>query len=175
MARGTRGTGQKVNRSELSAIFGVSLPTVDAWVRSGCPGVKMGSGKGGGWEFDTAEVALWLQKRAADEAGGAEAVDEDTVKRKRAKIALMSDELELAKQLGLVAPVADFERAQARLFAVLRQSIMTVPARVSMSLVGEKSELRIKAVLATELSAALTKVSELDFDLAEDDADDASE
>lgn len=167
-----KGKGQKVNRSELSGIFGVSLPTVDAWVRNGCPGVKSGSGRGGGWQFDSADVAAWLQQRAAAEAGGADTADEDAVKRQRARIALKSDELALAKQLGLVAPVHDFERAQAKIFAMLRQGVMTVPARVAMSLVGERSEIRIKQVLTAELTAALATVAELDFDLTEDDGDD---
>lgn len=167
-----RGKGQTVNRTGLAAVFGVSLPTVDAWTRAGCPGVKKGSGKGGGWEFDTSDVAGWLQERAAAEAGGTDVADENAVKRRTAAIRLRADELDLAKQMGLVAPVAEFERAQAKLFAMLRQAVMTVPARVSMSLVGEKSELRIKSVLTAELTAALTKVANLDFDLAEDDAED---
>lgn len=168
-----KGSGQKVNRSGLAAVFGVSMPTVDSWLRNGCPGVKEGVGKGGSWTFDTAEVSQWLQKRAADEAGGGEALDEQIVKRRTAAIRLRADELDLAKQMGLVAPIEEFERAQAKLFAMLRQAVMTVPARVAMSLVGEKSELRIKQVLTAELTAALTKVSELDFDLVDDEEGEA--
>lgn len=167
-----KGNGQKVNRSGLAAVFGVSMPTVDAWVRNGCPGVKTGAGKGGGWEFDTADVARWLQQRAADDAGGAEVADENALKRRRMAVTLKADELALARDMGMLAPIEDFERAQAKVFAMLRQSVMTVPARVAMSLVGEKSEIRIKQVLTAELTAALTKVAELDFDLVPDDEDD---
>lgn len=165
------GKGQKVNRTGLADVFGISLPTVDIWVRNGCPGVKSGSGKGGGWTFDTAEVAKWLQKRAADDAGGAEVADEQAVKRRTAAVRLRAEELDLAKQMGLVAPIEDFERTQAKVFAMLRQSVMTVPARVALSLVGERSEARIKQVLKAELTAALTKLSEIDFDLVPDDED----
>lgn len=166
-----KGNGQKVNRSGLAAVFGVSMPTVDAWVKNGCPGVKDGVGKGGSWEFDTADVARWLQQRAADDAGGAEVADENALKRRRMAVTLKADELALARDMSLVAPIADFERAQAKLFAKLRQSIMTVPARVAMSLVGEKSETRIKQVLTSELAEVLAKVAELDFDLADEDED----
>jgi len=170
MARATE--GRKVNRSELSGIFGVSLPTVDLWVRQGCPGIKSGAGKGGGWEFDTAEVSQWLQKRAADNAAGSpDLADENTLKRRRAAITLKADELELAKAMGLVAPVEEFERAQAKMFAMLRQSIMTVPARVAMSLVGEKSEIRIKQILAAELGDALRRVAEAEVELDDEEAD----
>lgn len=166
-----KGTGQKVNRSGLADVFGISMPTVDAWVRNGCPGVKTGSGKGGSWEFDTADVARWLQQRAADDAGGGDVADENALKRRRMAVTLKADELDLAKQMGLVAPIEDFERAQAKMFAMLRQAIMTVPARVAMTLVGEKSEIRIKQVLNAELAAALTKVAEMDFDLEDADAE----
>ena len=169
-----RGVGKSVNRSELASIFGVSLPTVDLWVRNGCPGVKNGVGKGGGWTFDTAEVATWRMEQAAADAGGDEVKDELTVKRRRAVIGLKADELELARTLALVAPIEDFERAQAKVFAMLRQGIMTVPARVSASLVGERDELRIKKVLTDELTAALTRVAEADIELV-DDGDAADE
>lgn len=167
-----KGNGQKVNRSGLAAVFGVSMPTVDAWVRNGCPGVKTGSGKGGGWEFDTADVMRWLQKRAADDAGGGEVADENALKRRRMAVTLKADELSLARDMGLVAPIEDFERTQAKVFAMLRQGIMTVPARVAMSLVGEKSETRIKQVITSALTEALTKVAEIDFDLVPEDEGD---
>lgn len=166
-----RGVGKSVNRTELAAIFGVSLPTVDLWVRNGCPGIKSGVGKGGGWTFDTAEVATWRMEQAAADAGGDDVKDEQTIKRRRAAIGLKAEELDLAKQLGLVAPIEDFERAQAKVFALLRQTVMTVPARVSASLVGERDELRIKKVLTDELTSALTRVAETDLDLTDDGED----
>lgn len=163
--------GQIVNRAELSALFGVSLPTVDAWVRGGCPGVKRGVGKGGGWSFNTADVSKWLQERAAADATGDDVKDEASLKRRRMAVTLKADELDLAKQMGLVAPIAEFERVQAKLFAMIRQNVMTVPARVAMSLVGEKSEARIKQVLAAELASALNRVAETEVDL-DDEGDD---
>ena len=37
--------GVVMNRAEVAALLEVSLPTVDAWVRKGCPVVERG-GKG---------------------------------------------------------------------------------------------------------------------------------
>lgn len=62
--------GQKVNRSELAAAFGVALTTVDVWVRGGCPFDQRGSGKGKPWVFDIADVHNWHLQRARSEAGG---------------------------------------------------------------------------------------------------------
>jgi phage terminase Nu1 subunit (DNA packaging protein) len=167
--------GRKVNRSELSVIFGVSLPTVDTWIRQNCPGVKVGAGKGGGWTFDTAEVSLWLQKRAADDAGGAEVADENALKRRRMAVTLKSDELALARDMGEVVPIDQVKRLRARSYAMMRQTIMTVPSRVAMSLVGEKSEIRIKQVIAAELTDALNRFADQDIELSDDEGEDGDE
>ena len=34
--------GKQVTRQALADVFGVSLPTIDAWVRKGCPFVEKG-------------------------------------------------------------------------------------------------------------------------------------
>lgn len=47
-----------VNRAELAKIFDISLPTVDAWVRKGCP-VEERGGRGREWKFHTSEVFNW--------------------------------------------------------------------------------------------------------------------
>ena len=52
--------GEVVNRVELAKILGVSLPTIDAYVRRGCPYVsKADREKGIPWEFNTAAVIDW--------------------------------------------------------------------------------------------------------------------
>ena len=47
---------------ELADIFGVSPPTVRAWVREGCPVKSMGD-RGRAFEFRTSEVHRWLLAR----------------------------------------------------------------------------------------------------------------
>lgn len=52
-----------VNRAELAALFEVSLPTVDSWVRKGCPVVERG-GRGREWQFHVSEISNWRIERA---------------------------------------------------------------------------------------------------------------
>jgi phage terminase Nu1 subunit (DNA packaging protein) len=47
-----------VNRAELANLFEVSLPTIDAWVRNGCPVVERG-GRGREWKFHVPEIFNW--------------------------------------------------------------------------------------------------------------------
>lgn len=57
--------GKTVNRAALAQTFGVSLPTVEKWIRSGCPHLEQG-GLGKQWQFDTAAVHRWLLERHAE-------------------------------------------------------------------------------------------------------------
>ena len=53
--------GKAVNRAGLAEILGVSLPTVDAYVKRGCPYVSQADRDNGiPWAFDTAAVIAWL-------------------------------------------------------------------------------------------------------------------
>ena len=56
-----KGQGQKVNRAGLASTFGASLPTIDVWIRAGCPHERSGAGRGSEYSFWTGEVMRWLQ------------------------------------------------------------------------------------------------------------------
>lgn len=49
---------RRANKMEVAEFFGVSLPTIDAWIRRGCPNVQKGS-RGVSWVFDLLQVAEW--------------------------------------------------------------------------------------------------------------------
>lgn len=66
--------GRIVNRADLATLCNVTLPTVDAWVRRGCPAVERGS-KGREWQFDFAEVVQWRIDRAVADAVAAHGGD----------------------------------------------------------------------------------------------------
>lgn len=55
---------QIVNRKQAASYCGVSLPTLDAWVKKGCPYVQRGS-KGKEWKFDLALVSAWRDRYVA--------------------------------------------------------------------------------------------------------------
>ncbi|KAF1017681.1 MAG: hypothetical protein GAK31_00949 [Stenotrophomonas maltophilia] len=166
--------GQNVNRSGLSAVFGVSLPTIDAWVRAGCPGVKVGSGKGGGWTFNTAEVVRWREQRAAEEASGDEVDDEAALRRRKLLANTVSDEHDALVKKQLVAPLAQVERAAGRVFAEVRTNLRSLPGRVVTQLIGETDEKRFRQVLLSEIDQVLESLASFDAFAAEDVGDDES-
>jgi len=164
-----KGRGNKVNRAELSSTFGVSLPTIDAWVRNGCPFDQKGMGKGKPWIFDTADVAAWREQKAGDDAVGDNDADEIKLKKRKLAAETGKAELEFAKARGDVAPIRDFERAQATAFAHIRTNVMNVTQRIVVQLLGETDESVFKSKLNAELRLALEACTEADLTLSEDD------
>lgn len=163
-----KGKGREVNREELAEIFGVSLNTVSSWVRNGCPFEEKGR-QGKPWKFNTRDVAEWNREQAQIEAAGEGPMDEMELKLRKLAAEAALNELELAKQRKLVAPIDEFERARAMENATLRTNIMNVPSRVVSQLIGETSEARFKDVLAAELIQALESAAESDIELDEED------
>jgi len=166
--------GQTVTRAGLADVFGVALPTVDGWVRNGCPYIQRG-GRGREWQFDTAAVAQWLRDKAVAEATGDVQADEAELKRRKLAAETAKVELELAKAMGEVAPIREFERAQAAAFAVIRSNVMLVPQRVVTQLLGETDEQVFKDKLRAELALALESAATADLVLDDDDDDDDQE
>ncbi len=56
-----------LNKTDVAAFFGVSLPTIDAWIRDGMPVVAEGR-NGLSWEFRASHCYAWRQAREADQA-----------------------------------------------------------------------------------------------------------
>lgn len=162
-----------VNREQLSQAMGISLPTVNTWVRDGCP-VKRRGTKGVSWEFVLSDVVAWWGNRQREAAGGA--VDDiKEIDKRTARAKMETAELALAKERGLVAPVREFERVQSAVFAQIRANVMNVPQRVVVQLLGETNEVIFKQKLRAELTLALEASAEADPALDDEDDTDDSE
>jgi len=163
--------GVKLNRSGIAEAMGVSLPTIDRWVREGCPVVQRGQ-RGVEWIFDSSDVIKWWGDRRAADAAGSAPTDLAEIDKRTRQAAMQRAELELAKAKGEVAPISEFERAQARAFAEVRANVMNVPQRVVVQLLGETNETVFKQKLAAELRLALESSANAALTLGEDDDSD---
>ena len=160
--------GREVTRQGVADIFGVSLPTVDSWIRSGCPFLRKG-GRGQEWQFNTSHVSKWLQDRAVDEVTGDIPDDIEALKIRKAKAETELAELELAEKRGEVALISEFERAQAMAYGTIRTNILNVPQRAVLQLLGETDERVFKEKLKAELILALETSAESDLDDEDDE------
>jgi len=166
------GNGQKVNRAGLAAVYGVSLPTVDAWVRAGCPFDQRGAGKGKAWIFDTADVGRWREQRAKEEATGDTVVDEMALKRRRNLADTLSAEFDLLERRKLVAPIDQMERNVAKVLAEVASNLRgNLITRCVSQLLGETDKRTFKKIMLGEIDEVLESLADLDL-TAEDKFDD---
>ena len=158
-----------VNRTEMAVWFDKTLPTVDAWVREGCPVVAKAM-KGKPWQFDLAAVADWREQRAREAGKGGTTNELRELQRRKLEAETEKAELELAKAKGNVALIEDFERAQALVFATIRTNVLNVPQRVVLQLLGETNETAFKEKLRIELAGALEQSAKTQFTELIDDS-----
>lgn len=149
------------SRVGLAGKLRVSLPTVDAWVRAGCPYKKRG-GRGKEWEFDLADVADWREEHARQVAAG-EKDNAEEIKRKTLAIDLETKSFELAEKKKLVAPIEEMSRMMVHVFAGVRAGIRNLPTRCASQLVGENDPRKIKSILMNEIDILLEELSSADL------------
>lgn len=167
----------KVNRAGLAECFGVSLPTVDAWVRKGCPFDRKGA-RGVDWQFDTAAVANWREEQvqsAVDEALKDLSVDQLQKRKLTAETSILErrDRLEARE----IFEGADVERLIAEAVGKCRGRVLAIPTDAADLLVGLTSASDIRAVLDRLVLEALAELSMLDGIVGDsgDDEDEADE
>src|SRR3954470_22098572 len=92
--------GRIVNRADLADFLGVSLPTIDGYVRRGCPFIERGS-KGREWRFHSKAVVDWLRQQDVEQAlGTADAPDIEAARLRKVLAEAQLAELELSRQQG---------------------------------------------------------------------------
>lgn len=165
-----KGKGQIVSKVELAEFFGIALPSIDHWIRTGCP-VKQKGSKGVPWQFNTADVAYWRECRVREEGTSTDLIDERELRRRKLLAETQKAELEYAIAKGDVAPVEQFERVMSKAFASVKVNIRNVPNRVVTRLIGETDETRFKKVLLEEIDQTLLSLSESEL-VNEDDLED---
>lgn len=162
--------GKIVNRQELSAILGKSLPTISAWIKQQMPYVESG-GRGRDWQFDTAAVIQWLANQQAA-AAQQKFTTKEQVEKEILEVDLEHRRLKYALAAGEVVSLDAMERRLTAVFAEVRTSMRNIASRVSPTLVGESDEARIKSILRHEIDLSLETLSQLDVEeLGQDDGE----
>lgn len=170
--------GQVVNRADLANINGVSLPTIDDWVRRGCPVMQRGA-RGRAWQFNTAEVRNWRDDDIRAQAVEAGPVTKDELILRKLRAETEQAELDLSKARNELVPVEQFDRAMTKAFGEVRAGFRNVlPSRAARRLIGESDETKMKEVLIDEVDQILLVLSdsdlihETDLEVEDDEEDD---
>jgi phage terminase Nu1 subunit (DNA packaging protein) len=165
--------GKIVNRQELAETFGYSLPTVSAWVEAGCPVAKHGT-RGVSFEFDTEHVLRWLLARERGEVKAkvaatikedGEVITIDQAKLRYEVARAKTAELDLAKNMELLRPVAQILKVISNEIANARARLLGIPSKVRPTVhleVGEpEATKRIVNTIETLILEALNEIKAL--------------
>lgn len=166
-----KGRGQQLNRTEMADHLGIGMPTLDDWVRRGCPVITRG-GRGVAWKFNSADVRAWRDDDIRRDASHVESASNDELKRRKLQAETEQLELDLARAKSEVVDIAQYERALTKALGEVRTNLRTVlPERAVRRLLGEGNETRFKTSLLEEVDQALEALAD-DTLLHETDLDD---
>ncbi len=140
--------GRIVNRAQLANLCKVSLPTVDAWLRQGCPAVERGS-KGRECRIDIAAVIDWRVRTAVEDAvsgiqDGEGKVSQKEADRRRAVANAITAEVDADNALKAVVSRFDAESVMADFCQALRSGLSNAGSRIagSTTMLTDPNEIR---------------------------------
>ncbi|WP_444885988.1 terminase small subunit [Microbulbifer sp. PSTR4-B] len=129
--------GQEVNRNELAALLGVSLPTITNWIKKGCPYVERG-GNGRSWVFNTADVVRWREELARGEGVSTDLQDKPAavLEKTLLEIKVEREKLALDKEKEAVIAVELVQPAWEMMAANIRSKMLGVTAKAQSRIPG---------------------------------------
>lgn len=165
--------GLKLNRAELAKAFGISLVTVDAYIRRGLPFDQRGS-KGKPWIFDSVAVSDWLRQKDVEEAlGDLKDIDYKEASRRKMAAEAGLQEYELARVRRTMISVAEIEEIVSEEYGAVRSRLLMIPERLGQAADGKTGE-EIERLAHDEIVDALTELTADGFggDAADDEPGD---
>lgn len=124
----TNKVSKTANKMELAELFGVSLPTVESWVRRGCPCEQKGS-RGISWVFDIIKVAEWRTEYRLGGNKAAEEISPEDMSPKERRDWYEGEkvrvELEISK--GNLITLDQYREELARILKQLANTLETLP------------------------------------------------
>jgi phage terminase Nu1 subunit (DNA packaging protein) len=158
---------------ELAELFDVSEKTIRNWMNSnGLPFTAAGRGRVVAWpdalkwfvEYRIAEagsVGKFSKNQASTDKPVATESYEDALGRKtRAEADLK--ELQLARERGQVAAIADVEKVLSASTLATQTQILAVPSRLSTQMLGIEDQSRAVAILTAEMRQLLSNLATID-------------
>lgn len=158
----------------MAEICGVSVVTIDNWVRDGAPFVRRPVRKGvGQWEFSPGAVVQWRIDRERQSAlGDLAQVDEMEARRRKLAAEASLAELELQKANGAAVAIADQEKIWVQMVGAARAKLLSIPTKLGPSLAIEADAVVCQALVDGAITEALTELSGFDPNAVEEGEDD---
>ena len=150
------GAGRRLNKTEIADVFGVSLQTVEQWVRKGLACEKSAREV----LFNSAQVVSFLERqaeiRAAESAKPADL--EEARARKLAAEAELA-EIAVAKARGAVVEIDVVARVVSEEYAATRAKLLSLPSKLGPMAAIETSATACQELIERGIVEALEELS----------------
>ncbi|MDO5391017.1 MAG: DNA-packaging protein [Eubacteriales bacterium] len=147
-----------VNQKQLSRILGITDRRVRQLKESG---VFENSSEGRGYELEKC-VPEYIDYKVKAETGRSTNADIEEARLKHEDVKRKISELKLRRMRRELHEAADVEIFLSQMLSDFRNTLLSIPQRVSLELVGENDPLEISKVLEREMLLTLDTLSEYD-------------
>lgn len=168
---------RSLNRAQLSEFCGVSLVTIDNWVRDGCPYVRRPVRQGvGQWEFSASAVFQWrIDRERQAVLGDVVTIDENEARRRKLAAEAGLTELELHIANGKVVKIEDASRPWFQMVGAARAKLLSLPNKLGPVLAIETDPLICQSLVEAGINEALSELSGYEPTAAEPEAEELSD
>lgn len=143
----------RVNQRQLADVMGKHVNTIQKWQLEGMPVAQLGE-NGTENVYDTEAVIQWYVNRMLDQA------NPDHEKNRLDRVRADKIELDMAKDLSLLVPVADMERVIVSYILSCRLNLLGVIDRIIDAVKREQNLDLDRTIVANEVELALKTLSE---------------
>jgi phage terminase Nu1 subunit (DNA packaging protein) len=148
--------GRTVNKSQLADLLETTLPTVDNWLRKGCPYIAKPE-NGGRWQLNVAQVVNWLVTRAEGRYDSADLTAERT-RLTRAQADKAERELQIME--GTLLQADEVSLQWSWILSNARSAFLSIPTRCAPQLAGMNA-IEAEGLLRDRVYEALRHLAEL--------------
>lgn len=152
-----------MNRKGLAESFQVSLPTVDEWVRRGCP-VEQAGGSGRDYKFSLPSVVAWRVADLQSRLRGAAEKDENFKDAELRKVKAEADlkEMEVAKKRGDLIDARAVRKVWTDALAVIKTRVLSISVKRAREFSEETDWTVIQQVLDADCRECLDAIHKYD-------------
>ena len=146
------------NKAELAEAFKVSVASVDAWLRRGCPHVQRGN-RGAAWVFNIIDVAEWRFGGTGDADGATTDPENMSPKERLDWYKGTRERLALERERGEMVSADEVAEAWEQQIAVAKGRLLSLPTRIAPELLGLGETRDIERTLKTAITSVLEELA----------------
>ena len=150
------GAGREINKTEVADLFGVSIQSVDQWVRKG-----LGCRKAGHEViFNSAAVTAFLEKQAEARAiASNKPADADEARSRKLAAEAEIAEMQRDRMRGELVDISSVETVVAEEYGAVRSKLLALPGKLAPMVAIEADEITCRDLIERGITEALDELA----------------